>query len=354
LIADRPLGVDSLAVLGWDSAWQEELDRLGPGAGRPARVSRVDRGVCTVLGPEPGRADALHLLVATGDWAVVGPGRHPGDRELVLSVLARRTAFVRDRSGPEAAAQVIAANVDRVFITCGLEVKLSSARLERYLALAWQSGAIPVVVLTKADQMPASELRRAIGWARAIAIGVDVRAVSSTTGLGLAELASEHLAPGRTVAVLGPSGVGKSSLINALAGRGLMAVGATRRDGKGRHTTSHGQLLVVPECGVLLDTPGMRALGLWDAAEGLAQTFSDLEELAASCRFGNCHHGTEPGCAVTAAIASGRISAARLESWRKLQRELASLAARQGDQALRQQARRRWSALTRESRRRPE
>lgn len=354
MTASSPLDLDSLIPLGWDQALEDAYSEMGPEWGRPARVSRVDRGRCTVLGPDPARTDSLHQPIATGDWVVVSPGQQPGDHEQIAAVLPRRTAFVRDRSGSETAAQVIAANVDLVFLLCGLDVDQSSARLERYLALTWQSGAVPIVVLTKSDTRQAGEVAEAVQWAQSIALGVDVRAVSSTTGDGVPELAATHLAPGRTVALLGPSGVGKSSLVNALAGRELMPTGNTRRDGKGRHITTHGQLLVVPDWGVLLDTPGMRGLGLWDAAEGLAQTFVDLEELSSHCRFSDCHHGNEPGCAVTAAITEGSLEPERLESWRKLQRELKSLAARRGDLQVRQEAQRRWKSLSRAARRHPQ
>jgi ribosome biogenesis GTPase len=283
----------------------------------------------------------------------VGPGASPADEEVVLAVLPRRTAFVRDKTGADTAAQVIAANVDRVFLLIGLDVELNSARLERYLALAWQSGAEPVVVLTKSDTRAEAEVKEAVGWAEGLALGVTVCVVSAATGAGVEQLSSGQLAAGRTVAVLGPSGVGKSSLVNALAGRELMATGETRRDGKGRHTTTHGQLLVLPGWGVLLDTPGMRGLGMWNATEGLAQTFSDLEELANSCRFSDCQHSGEPGCAVALAIVEGRLDPERLASQRKLQRELDSLAIRQGDLVLRQEAQRRWRALSRDARRRP-
>lgn len=353
MISSLPPQFETLTPLGWDQALEEAYLGLGSAPGRPARVSRVDRGRCTVLGPGSARAATLHQSIATGDWVVVAPGPLSGDLEQIVAVLPRRTAFVRDRTGAETVAQVIAANVDRVLLLCGLDADRSPARLERYLAVAWQSGAVPVVVLTKSDTIGRRELAEAMLWAQALAIGVDVRAVSATSGEGIAELASAHLAPGRTVALLGPSGVGKSSLVNTLAGQDLMPTGDTRRDGKGRHTTTHGQLLVVPELGVLLDTPGMRGLGLWDASEGLAQTFADLELLANQCRFADCHHGTEPGCAVMAAINEGRLERDRLESWRKLERELRSLAARQGDRQLRQEAQRRWKAISRDARRHP-
>jgi ribosome biogenesis GTPase len=284
---------------------------------------------------------------------VIQPGPAPGDHHLVAAVLPRRTAFVRDRSGPETAAQVLAANVDRVFIICGLDVDLNGARLERYLTLAWQSGATPVVLLAKADLCSPAVTASAISWARGIAPGVDVRAISPATGSGIEDLAAAHLGDGRTAAMLGPSGVGKSSLVNALARNLVMTTGATRRDGKGRHTTTHGQLLVVPGRGVLLDTPGLRGLGLWNAAEGLSQAFDDIELLAAECRFSDCAHSSEPGCEVQEALADGRLTGERYRSWRKLQRELTSLAARQGDLKVRQEAQRRWKALSRESRRHP-
>jgi ribosome biogenesis GTPase / thiamine phosphate phosphatase len=344
---------DSLGPLGWDGALEEAFTANAGVDGRPARVSRVDRRLCTVLGPGVSRAESLGYQVATGDWVVVRPGPAPSDRDLVAAVLPRRTAFVRDRSGPETAAQVIAANVDRALLICGLDVDLNAARLERYLTLAWQSGATPVVLLAKRDLCSPEVTASGISWARGIAPGVDVRAISSATGEGVQELAEAHLVEGRTVAMLGPSGVGKSSLVNALAGNQLMPTGATRRDGKGRHTTTHGELLVVRGLGVLLDTPGLRGLGLWDAAEGLSLAFEDIEELAGTCRFSDCGHAAEPGCGVQQALADGRLGEERYRSWRKLQRELKSLAARQGDLKLRQEAQRRWKAISRESRRHP-
>lgn len=344
---------EPLVALGWDRDLEIAFTALALGEAVPGRVARVDRARCTVLAPEPRRAESGRQMVATGDWVAVGAGASPGDEPAVLAVLPRRTAFVRDRTGAETVAQVIAANVDRVLLLIALDTDLSSARLDRYLALAWQSGAVPVVVLTKSDTRSDAEVVGARRWAEALALGVDVALVSATTGAGIEALAREQLAPGRTIAVLGPSGVGKSSLVNALVGEEVMPTGETRRDGKGRHTTTHGQLITVPDRGVLLDTPGMRGLALWNASEGLAQTFADVEELAHSCRFSDCQHAGEPGCAVAAAIADGSLDPERLASQRKLQRELDSLAIRQGDLLLRQEAQRRWKAVSREARRRP-
>ncbi|MGC1184656.1 MAG: ribosome small subunit-dependent GTPase A [Candidatus Dormiibacterota bacterium] len=344
---------EPLLALGWGQDFQAAFTALALAEAAPGRVARVDRARCTVLGPEPVRAESGRQVVATGDWVAVGPGTSPGDEPVVLAVLPRRTAFVRDRTGAETAAQIIAANVDRVLLLIGLDVDLSSTRLDRYLTLAWQSGAVPVVVLTKSDTCSAAQADDARRWAEGASVGAEVCVVSAATDAGIGELASNHLAPGRTVALLGPSGVGKSSLVNALAGDELMATGETRRDGKGRHTTTHGQLLLVPGRGILLDTPGMRGLALWNASEGLAQTFADVEELASDCRFSDCQHSGEPGCAVALAISEGRLDPERLTSQRKLQRELDALAIRQGDLLLRHEAQRRWRALSREARRRP-
>lgn len=348
MASETPSSFELLTPLGWGPDLEEAFAALADGEGRPGRVSRVDRGLCTVLLPEPVRASTSQRSVATGDWVVLGSAALPADQLVIRTVLPRRSSFTRQQAGAETASQVIAANVDRVLLLNGLDLTLSPARIERYLALAWQSGALPVLVLTKADCCNEEALGEALARARGVAIGVEVLAVSAVTGRGLDLLTQTHLAPGRTVALLGPSGVGKSSLVNALAGRELMPTGATRRDGKGRHTTTQGQLLSIPQLGVLLDTPGMRGLGLWDAAEGLSRTFDDVEELAASCRFSNCGHGNEPGCAVVRAIESGQLPAARLERWRKLERELRLAAARQGDQQIRQESQRHWKAINKE------
>ncbi|MGH7691150.1 MAG: ribosome small subunit-dependent GTPase A [Candidatus Dormibacteria bacterium] len=341
---------DSLSSLGWDAAREVELLQLGLVEGRPARVARVDGAQITVLGPEPARVGSRHQAVAAGDWVWVAPPRADDGQARLAAVLSRRTAFVRESSGSQTTPQVVAANIDRVLVTCGLDVELRSARLERYLTLAWQSGAVPVVTLTKADTRSPRELAEAIRWASGIAVGAEVWAVSAATSAGVPELADSQLAAGRTVALLGPSGVGKSSLINALAGQALLQTGATRRDGKGRHTTTHGELVPLPGRGLLMDTPGLRSLGLWDASEGLAQTFSDLEALACRCRFSDCGHDREPGCAVQAAVGSGQLNPERLANWRKLERELTALAIRQGDLAARQEAQRRWKAVSRQAR----
>src|SRR5262249_10901314 len=216
--------------------------------------------------------------------------------------------------------QVVAANVDVAFVVTSLNADLNARRLERYLATAWDSGASPVIVLTKADLCHDHVLR--VAEIEAIALGVPVHVVSVITGQGLAAVGSSF-AIGQTAVLLGSSGVGKSSLVNALAGTALMTTQAIREDdARGRHTTTHRQLILLPNGRLVLDTPGMRELGLWEVDVGVATTFADIEALASLCRFKDCAHGPEPGCRVQAAIASGVLDGDRLRSYIKLQREL--------------------------------
>lgn len=339
-----------LQDLGWDAARDRELAERaglaapegGPGpTGVPARVARIDRGICTALTPEPVRVTTAGQPIATGDWVIVGEGPAPGDLPAVAAILSRRSAFVRHRSGEETAPQVVAANADVVFLVASLDTPLSRSRLERYVTLGWQSGSVPVMVLTKADERSDAELAEVERAVRQLSAEVAVRAISAQTGEGVDELVAEFLGPGRTAALVGPSGVGKSTLLNRIAGHEEMSTGATRRDGKGRHTTTHRQLIVLDGKGMLIDTPGMRALGLWEAEGGLTQTFADIEQLAAGCRFADCRHASEPGCAVTAAVAAGDVDARRVARWKKLCDELGALADRQEDAARRPGARRR-------------
>jgi ribosome biogenesis GTPase len=231
--------------------------------------------------------------------------------------------------------QVVAANVDVVFLTAGLDGDFNARRLERYLTLGWESGASPVVVLTKSDLC--DDLDGTVLEAESVAVGVPVHAVSNLTGDGIDALAV-YLTEGKTVAALGSSGVGKSSLVNQLAGEELMATGDLRADGRGRHTTTHRQLVLLPGGALYLDTPGMRELRLWESEEGLASTFDDVTEAAARCRFADCSHEREPDCGVRAALADGSLDRERYDSWRKLQNELRWLAVKQ-DARLRSEAR---------------
>lgn len=263
--------------------------------------------------------------------------------------LPRRTAFVRSTSSQRSEGQILAANVDHAIIAVSLAVELDLGRIERFLALAWESGAQPLVVLTKADLVadPVT-LAHLVQDVETTAPGVDVLTVSSHTGEGTDVLAA--VVAGGTSVLLGISGAGKSTLANALLGADVMEVRATRDvDGKGRHTTTTRNLLALPGGGVLIDTPGLRGVGLWDAEAGVGQVFSEIEEYAARCRFHDCAHEAEPGCAVLAAVGSGELPERRLESYRKLMRENQRIVAKT-DARLRSEIRRDWRLKAAEGR----
>ncbi|NEK59766.1 ribosome small subunit-dependent GTPase A [Geodermatophilus sabuli] len=301
-----------LSSLGWTPERAAEL----PAGCAPGRVARVDRGRLTVLTGDgelraaPGSALLAGTGPAVGDWVALRG-------ELAVAVLPRRTAFTRVMAGRTSDAQVVAANLDAVLVVEALGGPARLRRVERYLAVAWGSGATPVVVLTKADLC--DDVPAAVSQVAEDALGVDVLAVSAVTGAGI-EAVRAVVGPGRTAAMVGPSGVGKSSLANALAGTAVAATREVREDRRGRHTTTARELHLLPGGGLLVDTPGMRELGLVDD-EGIDATYADVAELAARCRFRDCAHRTEPGCAVAAAISDGRLDPARYTAWRKLQTE---------------------------------
>jgi ribosome biogenesis GTPase len=268
--------------------------------------------------------------------------RWPDDPVTVEAVAPRRTAIVRAEAGGTSAGQVLAANVDVVAVVVGLHPEPNLGRIERFLALAWDSGAEPVVLLTKADLVSdADDLAADVA---AAAPGATVIVCSTVSGQGLDEVRA--LVEGnRTLALLGVSGAGKSSLVNALAGAEVLAVKAIRDDGKGRHTSVRRELIALPGGGVVIDTPGLRGVGIQESGDGLAAVFTDIEELAGQCRFGDCAHDTEPGCAVQQALEDGTLPVRRYESWRKLQREAAWMA-RRTDARLRAEAKREWKQRT--------
>ncbi|WP_067127093.1 ribosome small subunit-dependent GTPase A [Microtetraspora malaysiensis] len=334
-----------LSRYGWTDALDQDFTEHYEAGLLPARISRVDRGLCSAItasGPVRATFAAPHgpdplLTPCTGDWAALRPGTDPH----LVALLPRHSAIVRSPASGSSHGQVLAANIDTVVIALSLAVPLDAAKLERLLALAWESGAQPVMVLTKADLVADPEA--AYAEAGALAPGVDVLVTSVATGRHIDALAA--LLRGTTV-LLGPSGAGKSSLGNALLGEERLATGAVRtQDGKGRHTTVSRELVPLPGGGVLIDTPGLRGISLHDAADGLEQVFAEIEHLARACRFSDCAHDSEPGCAVQAAIRAGELPQRRLDSYRKLRRENAWAASRT-DARLRDERARRQKAIT--------
>ncbi|MGW3955682.1 ribosome small subunit-dependent GTPase A [Streptomyces sp. NPDC004752] len=336
----------ALAPYGWDVDWEAEFSPYAEQGLLPGRVVRVDRGQCDVITAHGVlRADTAFVtphdplrVVCTGDWAAVDPGGTP---RYVRSYLPRRTAFVRSTSSKRSEGQILAANVDQAIVAVSLAVELDLGRVERFLALAWESGAQPVVVLTKADLVPDPvTLGHLVRDVETASPGVPVLTVSALHREGLDALGA--LAGAGTSVLLGQSGAGKSTLANALVGVDVMGVQAARDvDGKGRHTTTTRNLLALPGGGVLIDTPGLRGVGLFDAETGVGQVFAEIEELAEECRFQDCAHDREPGCAVTAAVDTGRLPARRLDSYRKLVRENQRIVAKT-DARVRAELRRDW------------
>ena len=325
-----------LASLGWDSRFAESFIEIAPPGAVAARVI-ADHGASYLVhdGACAQRAMARHVDPAVGDWVTLAGGE-------IRGIVERRTVFSRRAAGNENRRQVLAANVDVAFLVTSLNAEFNLRRLERYVAVAWDSGAVPVVLLSKADLAADVEGMRLA--AEATAPGVEVIAASAVTGDGL-DAVRRHLGTGRTVVFLGSSGVGKSSLVNALAGAPLLATATIREDdARGRHTTTRRQLVRLEE-GLVIDTPGLRELGLADG-DGLGETFGDVEAIARECRFRDCSHEREPGCAVRAALAGGRLDAERFDAYRKLERE-AHRAELAGNAMARKAERRRWTALIR-------
>ncbi|MFE0600963.1 ribosome small subunit-dependent GTPase A [Streptomyces sp. NPDC058892] len=360
-----------LAAYGWDGGWEAEFAPYASQGLVPGRVVRVDRGQCDVATPDGVvRADTAFVVphdpmkvVCTGDWVAVDP--EGSDPRYARTVLPRRTAFVRSTSSKRSEGQVLATNIDHIVICVSLAVELDLGRIERFLALAMasssgaallrtpadssESGAQPLVVLTKADLVPDPvTLGHLVQDVETTAPGVPVLTVSSRTGEGT-DVLGAIVADGTSV-LLGVSGAGKSTLANALLGADAMEVQATRdADGKGRHTTTTRNLLLLPGGGVLIDTPGLRGVGLFDAEAGVGQVFSEIEDYAAECRFHDCAHEAEPGCAVLAALESGVLPERRLESYRKLLRENQRIVAKT-DARLRSEIRRDWRLKSAEGR----
>jgi ribosome biogenesis GTPase len=333
-----------LDELGWRPELASELE---PGL-QPGRVVAAHRAAFDVLCDGgvatrtrlPGRMAHFDAVeVAVGDWVGLSDG-------LIRTVLPRRSALVRTAAGLTSRPQVLAANIDVAFVVTSLGPDLEPRRIERYLVTIWESGASPEIVLTKADRFDAEEVAEMVGAVESVAIGVPVWVVSSVTGDGVDALRS-RVSAGSTAVLIGSSGVGKSTLVNRWLGSEVMATQETRGDDdEGRHTTVARQLLLLPGGGMVIDTPGIRELQLGVASDdAFDEAFADVEELAAACRFNDCEHRTEPGCAVRAALADGSLSEDRYASWQKLQRELRSIAVRT-DARLRKEERKRWHQVT--------
>jgi ribosome biogenesis GTPase len=319
----------NLQQLGWNGFFEAEWNSCDRNDSKPARVIAEQRGMWHVAGEFcEARAEASGRLraraeegdswPAVGDWVSVEGNPRTG--LAIGEVLARRTAMVRKAAGKRIEQQVLAANIDIAFLVMALDNDYNPRRLERYLAQVWYCGARPVILLNKMDLCADVDSR--VEEIERVAMGAPAGAVSAATGENLLAVES-HLKPGLTAVLLGSSGVGKSSLVNRLVGTESQRVREIReRDGRGRHTTTARQLLFTSSGAMIIDTPGLRELQLWDAQEGLEQTFGEIEELAGICRFRDCTHRGEPGCAVEVAIQEGRVERERLESHRKLQREM--------------------------------
>ncbi len=292
-------------------------------------------------------AKGLHEYPAVGDWVAVQPPVG-GGMGIIHGVLERRSQFARKTAGSRTSQQIVAANADIVFLVSGLDDEINLRRIERYLTVAYESSARPVIVLNKIDLYP--EYTDIADEIAAIAPGVDIVPVCATSGEGIQSV-SGYLTTGVTGALLGSSGVGKTTIVNDLLGESRYRTQEVREnDSHGRHTTTHRELVLLPRGGLIIDTPGMREIQLWGDAESLNASFSDIAELASGCRFRDCRHEAEPGCAVTAAIEDGTLDAGRYESYKKLQKEIAYLARRQNESLQREETKK-WKKISTEIRR---
>ncbi len=339
----------TLAALGWTDELEAAFTTYAADGFEPARVVAEHRGGYAVRSAHGDRLahvrgrlrddEIFGGMPTVGDWVVVVDA---GERFAIEAILPRRTKVSRKTPWLKAEEHVLVANVDTVFLVNGLDADFNARRLERYLATAWDSGADPVVVLTKLD-IGDPEL---VLEAEAIAIGVPVHPVSNLTGEGLDAL-DAYLGQARTIVLIGSSGVGKSTLVNTLAGRELMPVGELRNDGRGRHKTRHRQLHALRNGALLIDTPGLRELQLWEG--DLDRAFADVAELTQQCRFNDCAHKTEPGCAINAALATGALDSARWDSYQRLEREMARLRGRRSHRE-HAELKRRWRERAQETR----
>ncbi len=319
----------SIESYGWSSTFEESFRQYREAGYQPARVAREDRERYQIIvdsgemraevtGKFRHQARSRRDFPAVGDWVAVEIPPQ-SDIALIQAVLPRKSIFSRGATGPTTEEQVVAANVDTAFLVMDLGRDFNPRRIERYLTLTWESGASPVILLTKTDV--AQDIESAMAEVEAVALGAPVHAISALTDDGMEQLAP-YLESGKTVALFGSSGAGKSTLINALLGEEKLLTRELKEDGRGRHTTTWRELIQLPSGALVIDTPGMKQVELWADDASLDESFDDVAQLAALCRFSDCRHTTEPGCAVQAALADGRLPAGRWESYEKLQKEL--------------------------------
>ena len=345
----------TLQDLGWNDYFESLFSAFRDKNYIPARICREDKNIyriacangrfyASVSGKFMHTAQGKSDFPAVGDWVAIAPVSGD-DRAVIHAILPRRSSFTRKAvlsggnpgEGGKTDEQVLAANIDTIFLITGLDLDFNLRRLERYLSIAWDSGANPVILLNKADLR--EDIETVLKDVAGIAFGVPVHAVSAKDNSGIDQL-HQYLAPGRTVAFLGSSGVGKSSLINRLLGEDLIKTTEVRAyDNRGRHTTTHRELFIIPSGAIVIDTPGMRVLKAFSDDEGLSRTFEDIESLTGQCRFADCTHQNEPGCAIQMALSDGSLDSGRYESYLKLQKEIAHLERRKDVKRLRQSSR---------------